>query len=244
MGEGQGEKARRRAARRLVGELHERELARLLEQVRDGFARFDAGEIDAFELDDLIHRYKRSARELWKFCALGPESVAWAIEDARGGARRSIGGRPASRAASGQRRLTPRLRARSRPPVDRPVALVDERGVDDLGLAEPVAAVAGMDVAADHQPWPDAFERRGHRGRSDVLVAAGSAGAVAVAARRRGGRACPGRPPPLPDVLSRRGARRAGGGRRRGRLGLLACLAGAWLTWRRVPLAPHSAFAR
>jgi hypothetical protein len=33
--------------------------------------------------DDLIHRYKRSARELWKFCALGPESVAWAIEDAR-----------------------------------------------------------------------------------------------------------------------------------------------------------------
>ena len=23
---------------------------------------------DAFELDELIHRYKRSARELWKFC--------------------------------------------------------------------------------------------------------------------------------------------------------------------------------
>jgi hypothetical protein len=29
----------------------------------------DAGEIDAFELDDLIHRYKRSARELWKLCS-------------------------------------------------------------------------------------------------------------------------------------------------------------------------------
>ena len=79
-----GEKARRRAARELVGGYHERELGRLLEHVRDGFARLDAGEIDAFELDDLIHRYKRSARELWKFCELtGGGAAAWAIEDAR-----------------------------------------------------------------------------------------------------------------------------------------------------------------
>jgi hypothetical protein len=28
----------------------------------------DAGEIDGFQLDELIHRYKRSTRELWKFC--------------------------------------------------------------------------------------------------------------------------------------------------------------------------------
>jgi hypothetical protein len=83
MGEEESEKARRRAARQLVGEYHEQELARLLEHVRDGFARFDAGEIDAFELDDLIHRYKRSARELWKFCELQTRSAAWAIEDAR-----------------------------------------------------------------------------------------------------------------------------------------------------------------
>lgn len=26
------------------------------------------GEIDEFELDDLIHRYKRAARQLWTFC--------------------------------------------------------------------------------------------------------------------------------------------------------------------------------
>ena len=83
MGEEQGEKARRREARRLVGEYHERELARLLEHVREGFARFDAGAIDAFELDDLIHHYKRSARELWRYCSLAPESTARAIEDAR-----------------------------------------------------------------------------------------------------------------------------------------------------------------
>jgi hypothetical protein len=43
--------------------------------VRDGFARYDAGEIDAFELDDLIHHYKRAARELWKFCAVSRSHV-------------------------------------------------------------------------------------------------------------------------------------------------------------------------
>ena len=62
------EKARRRAARELIGRYHHEQLRVLLEQVRDGFARLDAGEIDEFELDDLIHRYKRAATELWKFC--------------------------------------------------------------------------------------------------------------------------------------------------------------------------------
>ena len=76
------EKARRQAARELVGDYHDRELRALLEHVRDGFARLDADELDTFELDDLIHRYKRSARELWTFWCLG-ESAAWAIEDAR-----------------------------------------------------------------------------------------------------------------------------------------------------------------
>jgi len=47
---------------------HEEQLRVLLDHVRDGFASLDAGSIDAFELDELIHRYKRSARELWKFC--------------------------------------------------------------------------------------------------------------------------------------------------------------------------------
>jgi hypothetical protein len=36
--------------------------------VREGLARYDAGEIDAFELDDLIHRYKRATQKLWSFC--------------------------------------------------------------------------------------------------------------------------------------------------------------------------------
>ena len=40
----------------------------LLERVGAGFAQLEAGEIDEFELDDVIHHYKRSAVELWKFC--------------------------------------------------------------------------------------------------------------------------------------------------------------------------------
>ena len=63
-----GERARRREARETIAAYHEQQLRALLERVRDGFARLDAGEIDAFDLDDVIHHYKRSARELWKFC--------------------------------------------------------------------------------------------------------------------------------------------------------------------------------
>ena len=62
-------KAKRQADMALVASYHEARLADLLERVRDGFERYDSGELDAFELDELIHRYKKAARELWKFCA-------------------------------------------------------------------------------------------------------------------------------------------------------------------------------
>jgi hypothetical protein len=79
-------KAQRRAARQTVGRYHEEQLGRLLEHVRRGFARYDAGEIDAFELDDLIHRYKRSAQKLWGFCTGSAEqtahTIAWMREHA------------------------------------------------------------------------------------------------------------------------------------------------------------------
>ena len=62
------EKAERRAARELIGNYHRTELRKLLDHVRDGFARLDAGQIDEFELDQLIHRYKNAATKLWSFC--------------------------------------------------------------------------------------------------------------------------------------------------------------------------------
>ena len=62
-------KAERRAARAAVGAYHADELAKLIDRVREGIARMDAGEIDAFELDDLIHHYHRATQKLWRFCA-------------------------------------------------------------------------------------------------------------------------------------------------------------------------------
>lgn len=58
----------RQAAAERVGRYHRTELRSLLERVRDGFERLDGGEIDEFELDDLIHHYKRAAKGLWVFC--------------------------------------------------------------------------------------------------------------------------------------------------------------------------------
>jgi hypothetical protein len=55
------------AARELIGRYDEEQLGLLLEHVREGFAQLDGVEIDAFDLDELIHRYQRSARELWTF---------------------------------------------------------------------------------------------------------------------------------------------------------------------------------
>jgi hypothetical protein len=68
-------KAERRAARAAVGAYHEAELARLIEYVRKGLVRYDAGEIDAFELGDLIHHYKRATQKLWTFCTGGGAHV-------------------------------------------------------------------------------------------------------------------------------------------------------------------------
>jgi hypothetical protein len=65
------DKAERRAAREQIGVYHQEQLRGLLEHVRAGFVRLEAGEIDEFDLDDLIHHYKRSATELWKFCGSG-----------------------------------------------------------------------------------------------------------------------------------------------------------------------------
>jgi hypothetical protein len=63
-----GEKAQRRTARELIAAYHQEQLSALLEHVREGFAQLCSGEIDEFELDDLIHRYRRAAVELCRFC--------------------------------------------------------------------------------------------------------------------------------------------------------------------------------
>ena len=65
------EKAERQAARDLVERYHRAELLALLGHIRHGFAQLDAGQIDEFDLDGLIHRYKKAAAKLWAFCGTG-----------------------------------------------------------------------------------------------------------------------------------------------------------------------------
>ena len=86
--QGTAPKSKRRADRALVGDYHREKLGELLEHVRAGFAAYDAGQIDAFELDGIIHQYKRATIELWKFCVglgsgSGVEMAAHAIQSAR-----------------------------------------------------------------------------------------------------------------------------------------------------------------
>ena len=61
-------KSKRRADRALVAVYHEAKLADLVEHVRAGLARYDASEVTAFDVDQIIHQYTHAARELWKFC--------------------------------------------------------------------------------------------------------------------------------------------------------------------------------
>ena len=84
-GGGHSSKQSRRVARALVATYHEAELAGLVEHVAAAIGRYRAGELDAHEVDEVIHRYHKATQELWKFCfrggsGAGAESVAAALE--------------------------------------------------------------------------------------------------------------------------------------------------------------------
>ncbi len=64
-------KSDRRAARETVAAYHEEQLGELVRRVQPAIERFQAGDIDAFESDEVIFQYSRAAKELWKFCNLG-----------------------------------------------------------------------------------------------------------------------------------------------------------------------------
>jgi hypothetical protein len=64
----ENDKTARRAARQLVAAYHEQQLGALLEHIRRGFDQLEAGEIDVFGLDELIHRYHLCTQKLWSFC--------------------------------------------------------------------------------------------------------------------------------------------------------------------------------
>src|SRR3954469_4548186 len=58
---------------------HERELREALGELRIGFDRWACGEIDSFELNDLVHRFHQdTSRKIWKTTHLEP-AVASAV---------------------------------------------------------------------------------------------------------------------------------------------------------------------
>ena len=69
-------KSERRAARETVVKYHEARLADLVQRVGTAVDRFRTGDIDAFEVDQIVFQYSRAAKELWKFCHLGDVELA------------------------------------------------------------------------------------------------------------------------------------------------------------------------
>ena len=72
-------KAQRRADQATLLAYHEARLAELLEHVRSALAEYDAGKLDAFEVDGVIHHYTRAARALWTFCAVSGAQAETAV---------------------------------------------------------------------------------------------------------------------------------------------------------------------
>jgi hypothetical protein len=70
------DKSERRAARSVVAEYHQAELESLLARVAEAVDRYREGEIDAFDVDQVLFQYSRAAKELWKYCNLGRVEMA------------------------------------------------------------------------------------------------------------------------------------------------------------------------
>src|SRR5687767_12470281 len=57
----------KRLVREWAGIAHDRDLRKALSELRVQFNRWDRGEIDSFELNELVHRFHQdTAREIWK----------------------------------------------------------------------------------------------------------------------------------------------------------------------------------
>jgi hypothetical protein len=62
------DKSERRAARSVVAEYHQAELDGLVARVGEAIDRYRAGDLDAFDVDQVLFQYSRAAKKLWKYC--------------------------------------------------------------------------------------------------------------------------------------------------------------------------------
>ena len=77
-------KKTKRLVREWAGVAHDRDLRNALSELRAHFDRWERGEIDSFELNDLVHRYHEGpSRDIWKRYAtnhLEPAVAAAAVD--------------------------------------------------------------------------------------------------------------------------------------------------------------------
>jgi hypothetical protein len=52
----------------MVADYHQARLDELVQHVAMAVDGWRAGSLDAHDVDEVLHRYQRAARELWKFC--------------------------------------------------------------------------------------------------------------------------------------------------------------------------------
>ena len=71
----------RRVAQKKVGAYHETCLGELADHVGAAIDGYRAGDLDAFEIDQVVLRYSRAAKELWKFCTLTDVEFAASLID-------------------------------------------------------------------------------------------------------------------------------------------------------------------
>lgn len=72
----------KRLVREWAGIAHDRDLREALSELRVQFNRWDLGEIDSFELNELVHRFHQdTARDIWKrYATTHPEpAIALAV---------------------------------------------------------------------------------------------------------------------------------------------------------------------
>jgi hypothetical protein len=76
------DKSQRRVARAVVEEYHGAQLEELVAHVGETVDRHRAGELDAFDVDQVLFQCSRAAKELWKFCNyLQVETAAAIIQE-------------------------------------------------------------------------------------------------------------------------------------------------------------------
>lgn len=59
-----------------MAKYHEIQMAALVERVGSAIDRFRGGQLDAFDVDQVLFQYSRAAKELWNFCNLGDAELA------------------------------------------------------------------------------------------------------------------------------------------------------------------------